>query len=375
MVLALAMAATMVAVATWLGAPRTAALPSLASITLTPVADAYVSQAQPATNFNNAANWLVQRDSMLRERYPLLKFDLSAIPEGSEVSSAELGMYLGTATGQPVVELAVERITFTWNQATVTWNSRPPTQGRWATLDVGNSPGWRNFDVRVLTNNWVRGSLPNHGVVVRGPEDVEFLRAFASTGGNKPRLVVIYQPPTPTATTTATGTPSPTATGTPTPTATATPSATATGTPTPTATGTSTPTTTGSPTASATGMASASPSATSATGVAPSPTSTPTPTATPTVTPTPTGSTHMPPTATPTSTGSPSITPTPDYLGTATALAATLTAIAPTAGTPGLTDTPGTATGTPTLANGTATPSPTMGPVVALLFVPSAERP
>jgi len=359
----------------------------LATVTLTPVADAYVSQPQPGTNYNNASNWPIQRDSQLRERYPLLRFDLSSIPEGSEVTGAELEVYVDNATGQAVVELVVERITFTWNQATVTWNNRPPMQGRWATLDVGNSPGWRELDLRVLTNNWVRGSLPNHGVAIRGPEDVEFLRSLGAAGGTKPRLVVNYVPPTLTptaspsasATATASHTPSPSATATST--ATPTTTATATSTATATATGSPSPTTTAppSPTTTAPPSPTDEPSATAT--LAATPTGSPTATETATATPTATGSTHQPPTPTPTvtpsATATPTIMPTPDLLATATALAATLTAVAPSPGTPAA-----TATGTPTLASGTATPTgtptgptPTMGPIVGVLFVPSAERP
>ena len=355
----------------------------LATVTLTPVADAYVSQPQPGTNYNNASNWPIQRDSQLRERYPLLRFDLSSIPEGSEVTGAELEVYVDNATGQAVVELVVERITFTWNQATVTWNNRPPMQGRWATLDVGNSPGWRELDLRVLTNNWVRGSLPNHGVAIRGPEDVEFLRSLGAAGGTKPRLVVDYVPPTLTptaspsasATATASHTPSPSATSTATPTASATATSTATGSPSPTTTAPPSPTSTALPSPSPT----VEPSATAT--LAATPTGSPTATETATATPTATGSTHQPPaptpTVTPSATASPTITPTPDLLATATALAATLTAVAPSPGRPAA-----TATGTPTLASGTATPTgtptgptPTMGPIVGVLFVPSAERP
>lgn len=374
---ALGMAAAVVAAAGV--APRDAAAGRLlATVTLTPVADAYVSQPQPGTNYNNASNWPIQRDSQLRERYPLLRFDLSAIPEGSEVTGAELEVYVDNATGQAVVELVVERITFTWNQAAVTWNNRPPMQGRWATLDVGNSPGWRELDLRVLTNNWVRGSLPNHGVAIRGPEDVEFLRSLGAAGGTKPRLVVDYVPPTLTPTASPSASATATASHTPSPSATAT--STATPTPTASATATSTPTGSPSPTTTAPPTPTDEPSATAT--LAATPTATPTATDTATATPTATGSTHVPPptatrTASPSATATPTITPTPDLLATATALAATLTAVAPSPGTPAA-----TGTGTPTLASGTATPTgtptgptPTMGPIVGVLFVPSAERP
>ena len=137
--------------------------------------------------------------------------------------------------------------------------------------------------------------------------------------------------PTPTATVSPSATPIPTATvspsATPTPTATVSPSAT----PTPTATvspsATPTPTATVSPSATPTPTATVSPSATPTPTATVSPSATPTPTATvsPSATPTPTATVSPTATPTPTATVSPTATPTPTVTPTPSPGSATAT--------------------------------------------------
>ncbi len=341
----------------WLIAFRAAGAAPLASqtVTLNPVEDAYVDQQLPANNYDNAPAWPVEIDAQSRERYPLLRFDTSGIHPESQVQSAELQLWLEQGDGEDLVDLVVQRITLGWDENTVRWNNRPPMQGTWATTTVGTGPGWRDWDLRVLTQNWVRESLPNHGLVLRGPAGSEFERLFESTGGREPRLVVVFEPPTPTPSDTPTNTATPTDTATPTNTATSLPSATPTPTATATATATTTPTETDLPTPTQT----------------PDPSLTHTPTATVTSTPTvsttatATGTVQATPTVSLTTTATPtgSLTSTPTGSPT---LTGTLTPSAsPTgSGTPGITHTP-----TP----GAGTPDPTMT-VTGTVPTPSATR-
>jgi hypothetical protein len=315
------------AVATASARPARPAAGAASTVTLYPTADAYVNEALPSNNYNSATLWPVARSAAGQERYTLLQFDLSSIPANSVIDSAELRMWLDTATGPPTVSVGVARVSIAWNEATVTWNTRPPDQCCWGTLDVGQpSTDYQVWDIRTLVNNWVRGNFQNRGIAVHGPASGEFERLFTATGGRRPRLVVQYVPPTPTVTpspsasATATSPPSPTSSTTPTRTATATPTITALP---PTRTATATPTITALP-----------------------PTATASSTRTATTTPTP-GVT--PATATPTS----STTPTPTTTASATA-----TPAATTPGSPSPTD---TATAGPT-TTGTAPPSATASP-------------
>lgn len=304
--------AAIVSITVRLPAPSAGAARAAETIVLTPEADAYVDQSRPATNFNTASAWPVEKDSMGRELYPLLRFDLSAIPEDSEVVDARLELWLDGGSGESPVDIEVQRVSLTWDQATVTWNNRPPTQGRWASQDMNTDPGWRTWNVRILTNNWVRGAVPNHGVVLRSGDEVEFERLFESTGVRKPRLVVEFEPPTPTpsATPTATGTATGMPTDIPTSTPTDDPTPTSTEIPTESATPTVDLTTTateGTPTGTAaTPTDSATPSAT----VDLTATASPTPSETPSPSPSPTADPTTTPTASPTTTPATPATPT-----------------------------------------------------------------
>ncbi|MCC7020800.1 MAG: DNRLRE domain-containing protein [Ardenticatenales bacterium] len=295
------------------------------SVTLYPVADTYVDQQNPTQNFNTAAQWPVERRTNNTERYPLLRFDTSAIPEDATVTSADLKVYLMSGSGDSPILVKVERITFTWNQDTVTWNSRPPVAGVYGSWETDNDPGTRTFDIRVLAANWIRDAWPNHGVTLRGPDGGTYERLYRSTGATRPHLDIVYTAPEPTATatssSTAGATPSPSATSTATPSSTSTPA--------PTSTPTSSPTTT--PTQTSWNTSTASPTAT------PSPTSTSAPSTTPT----------DPPTATST----PTETPLPPGSATITATTSPTPSITP--------PTPATATPSDTPTYGSQTPSPT----------------
>lgn len=351
----------------------------MATVTLYPMADAYVDQQSPATNFDTAAEWPLELRANGAERYPLWRFDTSAIPADATVTQAELKVYLNSGTGGGLLHVIVERITVAWDQTTVRWNNRPPTQGTWGSWDTDTDPGPRTFDVRVLVGNWVRGGLPNHGLVLRGPTEGPYERLYRSSGTNRPHLDIVYTAPT------ASPTPSPTASFTATPTATGTPTATRTDTPTATATATATPTASTAPTATATATAlptaTLTPTATTPNTATTTPTASPSPSPLATATPTE-AATTTPTLAASATPGAPSPSPTPATTATASATSAPTgdpnpgpspsATAAGTATATGTVPTPPTGTGTATPA-----PSPTVtlpGEAFARIYLPMALK-
>lgn len=351
----------------------------MATVTLYPMADAYVDQQSPATNFDTAAEWPLELRANGAERYPLWRFDTSAIPADATVTQAELKVYLNSGTGGGLLHVIVERITVAWDQTTVRWNNRPPTQGTWGSWDTDTDPGPRTFDVRVLVGNWVRGSLPNHGLVLRGPTEGPYERLYRSSGTNRPHLDIVYTAPT------ASPTPSPTASFTATPTATGTPTATRTDTPTATATATATPTASTAPTATATATAlptaTLTPTATTPNTATTTPSASPSPSPLATATPTE-AATTTPTLAASATPGAPSPSPTPATTATASATSAPTgdpnpgpspsATAAGTATATGTVPTPPTGTGTATPA-----PSPTVtlpGEAFARIYLPMALK-
>lgn len=72
--------------------------------------------------------WTVQGSSFLERS--LIKFDLSAIPDGAAIVSAKLSLFCNTITGHHQVHSGYNasyllRITQPWDQYTVTWNTQP----------------------------------------------------------------------------------------------------------------------------------------------------------------------------------------------------------------------------------------------------------
>lgn len=173
-----------------------------AVVNLTAVADATILEGSPDLNLGSSSLLTVERDDFLQQSVALLRFDLSSIPPGSTINSAELQLNLQEAlNGFPTVTLDASRVTTAWSEGTVTWNSRPSWICCVANAAVGFSIGTDYvWDVATLVDHWVNNptTYPNGGVALTGPSGGH-QRAFASRdgGSNPPRLVVDYTPPPP----------------------------------------------------------------------------------------------------------------------------------------------------------------------------------
>ncbi len=233
--------------------------------------DTYLDQYNATSNYSWADSLKV---GYKQTTAGLLSFDVSSIPAGALISSAQLQMYAtgwgGSNIG--VGAYAVVRGTVvgqaTWNQASsgqawgLTGCNDTSTDRRGtaeSTLTTSGVNKWYSFDVRNLVQSWVDGTLANNGVLLRQTTSAAYSFSFASAERAdetvRPKLVVTYQggesplpTATPTATTLASATPTATATDASVPTETATPTRTSTA----TATATSTTTQTSVPTLTAT---------------------------------------------------------------------------------------------------------------------------
>jgi len=97
----------------------------------------------------------------------LVEFDLSGIIGWSiNIDSATLEVYEQTV-GDIGLGYGIYRITSSWDEATVIWNTRP-TWGvsayDYITSDA--SPGWWTFDVTALVQEWVNETYTNYGLCV-----------------------------------------------------------------------------------------------------------------------------------------------------------------------------------------------------------------
>lgn len=238
----------------------------------------------------------------------LLRFDLSHISPASRILCAALLLYPERYSAEPdfTIKVGVFRMERPWVSPEATWNRASvmqPWQLPGASGLADSSPTaehvqtittmlvWYTFPMTELVEGWIKGTIPNYGLLVRALQDPYDTRtvwfdasddiSHEGTLEHRPILVILHvPPPTPTPTVTPTSTNTPTATPTDTATPTSTPTATPTATNTSTPTLTPTPTDTSTPTATPTATATRTPTST------PTVTLTPTRTATPTVTPT-----------------------------------------------------------------------------------------
>ncbi|NKB35815.1 MAG: DNRLRE domain-containing protein [Gammaproteobacteria bacterium] len=168
--------------------------------------DAEVWQQQPANNYGTEDVTWVSRNGTDVTR-TLLEFDVSTIPGSAKVLSATLSLHhkSGSGSGVPVT---AHRITNSWNEDFVSWNSRE-NGTNWATAgvdfdstviattNVGPASNTRyEWDIASLVQDWINGGYPNHGVVLStalaGAAGEQFETSDHSNAARHPSLTITY---------------------------------------------------------------------------------------------------------------------------------------------------------------------------------------
>ncbi len=140
-----------------------------------------------------------------------LDFDLSGIPNGAIINSAQLSLYVwGSGTGfGPHNTLSgsnaswLQRITSNWDENTVTWNSQPATTTiNQATIPASTSPSqdYLNIDVTALVQDMIDNPTTSFGFLLRLDTEVHWrLLNFCSSdhadSGKHPKIVITYTMP------------------------------------------------------------------------------------------------------------------------------------------------------------------------------------
>jgi hypothetical protein len=190
------------------------------SETFSALADAYVNEASPTSNYGTASvlntSWTSAGESS-RER-ALVQFDLVTIPRGAQIEKATLYLYLVSASGADPACMSVYGVDGDWCEGPIcsgilplTWNKQPDYDAHeTSSRAVGMTAGYVGWDVTALVQSWVREQRPrtNHGMLVVGVEEgSDWKRVFSSLEGNYPPQLVVTVPvtthlvtPTPTAT-------------------------------------------------------------------------------------------------------------------------------------------------------------------------------
>ncbi len=125
-------------------ATPSAAAPS--SLTLTPVADAYVRSGTYANTNYGSSGQLVTKNSVAGyTRHSFVKFDLGTL--SGSVATAKLRLY-GSRAGKNVSAESCYAVSDTsWTEKGINWNSMPGMGDKQSTTKITSSPGWYEWDV------------------------------------------------------------------------------------------------------------------------------------------------------------------------------------------------------------------------------------
>lgn len=167
--------------------------------------DVYIDSSQPDTNFSNSTVlWVGKQENGALQR-SLLKFDLSFIPAGSKIITANLNVYLDYDASEMEIQETITpfAITDAWDVSTVTWNNQPVISNsiRGYTTNL-STPGYYCFIITDFVERWVNQGFANNGLELKSDEiNIDDNKRFVSSDETlvekqsfKPVFVVQYEP-------------------------------------------------------------------------------------------------------------------------------------------------------------------------------------
>ncbi len=164
---------------------------------LPPTSDSFTNFNQANANFGGSVD--LKLDGLIAKRV-YVRFDLSALPAGtvgSQVSKATLVLFPNTVNSTGTFDLF--RVTSSWNEATITFNSAPTLAGAadLTAVSVTTANAFITLDVTALVRNWVDSVLANNGIALVASSgsgiSVFFDSKEASATSHPPQLLVFLQ--------------------------------------------------------------------------------------------------------------------------------------------------------------------------------------
>ncbi|MBW2984965.1 DNRLRE domain-containing protein, partial [Candidatus Woesearchaeota archaeon] len=174
--------------------------------------DTYLKSSVPNQNFGVEDVFQVKGDQNQRG---LVEFNLSDIPSQAIIENATLELYVtGKGTGSPVINLY--RINNSWTEGTgigettddgATWNSRNGSlnwdaaggdydEKIWANTTLYDKDMWYSWNIAELVQNWVNGSYPNYGLMLKDVTLATVVWSFASSDNInstiRPKINITY---------------------------------------------------------------------------------------------------------------------------------------------------------------------------------------
>ena len=163
--------------------------------------DCDVSSSSPVINYGSYPNLFIGNtiDPSIVRAY--LQFNLSAIPTGADIVSADLKLYHNSSTGTTDLTIGIHKVTSSWQENTLIWINQPdyhpiPESSRLVNVDTTD---WLSWDITGLLREWLDGSTANYGLVLKDTDEAlgnTYIQCFSSDYTDepslRPKLEIIY---------------------------------------------------------------------------------------------------------------------------------------------------------------------------------------
>jgi len=165
--------------------------------------DTYLMSGSPINNYGTDNEINVKGDDNQRA---LIEFNLSSIPSAAVIQNATLELYV-TNKGMLTPVINIYRINNSWTELGTTWNSRNGslnwnTAGGdtgtiiWTNTTISNKDTWYTWNITSLAQNWINGTYPNYGIMLKDVTASSSTWGFASSDNTntsiRPKITIIY---------------------------------------------------------------------------------------------------------------------------------------------------------------------------------------
>ena len=168
--------------------------------TLSVAQDSWVNEGSAATNYGSDPTMSVQAVLILGQQQSFVQFDLSSIPAGATVRSAELRL-CDTGSIGVALDHDLELVDDTWDEDTITANNAPGVigalPGLTIVLNATLGPTCFFTDVQAHVQAWVDGDVANNGWLISTDvlsALVDYATKEHADASLQPQLVIDYVP-------------------------------------------------------------------------------------------------------------------------------------------------------------------------------------
>jgi hypothetical protein len=172
----------------------------MAELILPVSADTYVkSYSSPTENYGDLTTFKWGKSGANVSHRAFIKFDLSSYPYGTDtapINSALFKFYQSGQSSDGKSAQPIYRITSTWAEDTVTWNTKPTFSDWLVDFDDRTSSVWHSLDITTAVENWLDGTWDNYGLMIAaGATSVGTARSKEYADSDyHPYLLLDYEP-------------------------------------------------------------------------------------------------------------------------------------------------------------------------------------